>query len=304
MSSETSNASQTRNSIHPKTSLGAVHYAVLDLEKQARFYRDSMGFYILEQTQDRAVLGSLTSELLYLTQASDTIRKPPFTTGLYHTAFAVPSRQDLAYLLQRLITTQTPMTGMSDHYTHLALYLNDPEGNGIELMWDFPREKWQPLMEQIRQEGPEAMLQLRAPIHTAELLADIENSPAEWPGLPPNSRVGHVHLQVADIAKTKHFYNEVLGFDLMIDGPRMNMAFFGANGYHHHIGTNAWRTKGAAPAPENSAGLRYFTIVLPDNPALQQVLDRLQNAQIPTQQIAKGVLVRDPAHIGILLTTA
>lgn len=304
MSSEIPNASQSRNRIHPKTSLGAVHYIVSDLEKQARFYRDSMGFYILEQTQERAVLGSLTSELLYLIRAPETATRPPFTTGLYHTAFAVPSRRDLAGLLQRLITTQTPMTGMSDHYTHLALYLNDPEGNGIELMWDFPREKWQPLMEQISREGPEAMLKLRTPLNTTELLAEIENDPSPWPGLPPNSRVGHIHLQVADIAKTKHFYHEILGFDLMIDGPQMNMAFFGANGYHHHIGTNAWRTRDAPPAPENSAGLRYFTIILPDPAALKEILDRLQNARIPTRQVAKGVLVRDPSHIGILLTTA
>ena len=127
--------------IHPETRIGAGHYTVRDLNRQVDFYRDILGFHLLWCDGDTAALGTKTRELLRLTE-NPSAPAPGRTTGLYHTAFLVPTKWELAHLVNRVIETRTPVQGHSNHGTHLALYLPDPEGNGIELAWDFPKEQW------------------------------------------------------------------------------------------------------------------------------------------------------------------
>ena len=170
-------------------------------------------------------------------------------TGLYHTAILVPSKWELAQLLNRIAQTHTRIQGMTNHGTHLAIYLPDAEGNGLELAWDFPREKWQPIVDATRRGDPDAMLRAGGPLEPEELFAVLKQEDAPWAGLHPATHVGHVHLHVADLRATRWFYHDVLGFDVIIDSDRMGAVFVSAGGYHHHIGGNIWHGIGAPPPP-------------------------------------------------------
>jgi catechol 2,3-dioxygenase len=205
-------------------------------------------------------------------------------------------------LLRSIAINRTPIQGMTDHYTHEAIYLPDAEGNGIELAWDFPREKWQPLIERVKREGIDAMLQFSGPLDPGSVLSELNDDTAPWEGLSADTKVGHVHLHVSALPATRHFYNKVLGFDTMMDSERLGATFFSAGGYHHHIGTNIWQGAGAPPPPPNATGLRYFSVVLPDQAELEQAVERIRRAGIDMEQTEQGILLRDPARNGVLLT--
>jgi len=290
-------------SINPATRLGVVRYTVADLERQISFYQDSLGFKLHWRDGNDAGLGAGGADLLHLT-AVPGARRVRGTTGLYHTAFLVPTRWELANLLRRIIDTSTPVEGMSDHYTHLAIYLPDAEGNGIELAWDFPRTKWEPFSELLRREGPGAARQFGGRLHVGELLGELEHDQRPWSGLDAATTVGHVHLHVADLTATRQFYHAVLGFDIMMDSEAMGGMFFSAGGYHHHIGTNVWHGRGAPPPPAHATGLRSFTVLLPDTTDLERVVARATALGSMPRRSADGVLFRDPAGNGVILTTA
>lgn len=283
-------------SIHPDTHIGYVHYTVRDLRTQMAFYRDILGFSVLSQCDDEAILGTPNRALLRMTQ-NPQARHPRGTTGLYHTAFLVPSRRDLAYLLQRCITTQTPIQGTSNHGSHLAIYLPDPEGNGIELAWDFPKEQWPPLgglldPNKIPRQG----------VDIEALLGEVEGDAVLWSGIPQGTTVGHIHLHVANLAETKWFYHDVLGLDITADGTQFGALFFSAGGYHHHIGTNIWRGENLPAPPHDALGLRYFTLALPDDEVLANVREKLQAEGIAEKEHEAGYVIRDPSQTGVLLT--
>lgn len=287
--------------IHPATRMGHVHYTTAELERQIAFYEDILGFRTHWREGNSAGMGAGGQDLLRLTEVPGA-RQSYGTTGLYHTAFLVPERRDLAHLLMRIAETQTRIQGMTDHGTHWAIYLPDAEGNGIELAWDFPRERWPTSFE--------AMMQRNRALNTAELLQVLQDDAIPWEGPGAGAAVGHVHLHVAHIPPTRQFYHEVLGFNLSFDlenatgGIAETAAFFNAGDYHHHIGANTWIGEGAPPPPENAIGLRYFTVVLPDEAALEAVLARLDDAGVETLPVDEGVLLYDPSSNGILLTTA
>jgi len=302
--------------IDPRTRMGPVHYTVQNLDRQVDFYCRILGFQLLRRDGNTVALGVAArdgaaghgaggakaqvpgTELLRLTE-NPGARRYHRTTGLYHTAFLVPTRWDLANLIRRVIDTRTPVQGHSNHGTHLALYLPDAEGNGIELAWDFPREEWP--MENGR------MLYDRMPrmgIDIAELFEELERKPAPWPGLPPGTVVGHIHLHVAYLETTKHFYHEVLGFDITMESEEMGALFLSAGGYHHHIGSNVWKGEGLPPAPPDAAGLREFTILVPDEAVRASLLERAKLAGVPVEPHPGGTLMRDPSGIGVLLAVA
>lgn len=284
--------------IHPGTRLGRVHYTVADLERMVQFYRDVLGFRLLWREGDTAALGAGERELLRLTEVPGAVRARR-TTGLYHTAFLVPTRRELAHLVRRIIELQVPVHGHSNHGTHLAMYLPDPEGNGIELAWDFPREVW-PMRDGLYliEEAP------RTGIDLGELLAEIQADSAPWDGLSPETVVGHVHLHVRDLDEAERFYHGVLGLGVTLRSRSFGAYFFSAGGYHHHVGTNIWHGVGAPLPPENATGLRYFTVVLPDPAELDRVAQRLEEAGIARAPSGEGIYVSDPSGIGLLLTAA
>ncbi|MGH2520897.1 MAG: VOC family protein [Anaerolineales bacterium] len=292
---------ETTTEIHPATRLGAVDYTVADLGRQSNFYQERLGFELHWREGRSAGLGAGDHDLLRLTEMPGA-RPVRGTTGLYHTAFLFPTRLALAQVIRNIAETRTPVQGGSNHGAHLALYLDDAEGNGIELAWDFPREVWAPLMAKMRQGDVEALLRtMRQPLDIEALLAEAQSAPTAWTGLPAGSRVGHVHLYVADLEATARFYHDVLGFGTVFNLPEMGAAFFSAGGYHHHIGANTWRGVGLPPAPPEATGLRYFTIVMPNQDELDRLLERLKQAGLSQAPSADGLLVRDPAQIGIRL---
>jgi catechol 2,3-dioxygenase len=288
--------------IHPAARLGAVSLQVSDLDRQIAFHQDILGFKLHWRKDYQAGMGAGGEDLLRFIENKSAVR-PGRTTGLYHIAILVPNKRDLAQLLKRIAETRTPMQGMSDHGTHLALYLPDAEGNGIELAWDRAKEMW-PDMASILKEGtPAAMRTLTAPLDVDDLMSELKQKPGDWSGMPPQTQVGHVHLHVSDLESTRAFYHGLLGFDITLESDRFGMIFFSAGGYHHHIGANIWNGAGAPPPPANAAGLQYFTVLLPDQLELMEVSNRVQQAGLPVEPVENGFLLRDPAQNGVTLTT-
>ena len=278
--------------IAPATRMGAVHLTVADLERSVDYYRTAIGLEVLDQGAGRAALGTPERTLLVLVEEAGAPPAGP-STGLYHFALLVPKRIQLATWLARAAREQVPMTGMSDHYVSEALYLRDPDGHGIEIYWDRPRDHWE---GQVR----ERMTSL--PLDVQSLLGELpEPAAAEFDGLPAGTVMGHVHLKVADVDDTIGFYRDVLGFGLMAHlGPAA--AFLSAGGYHHHLGANTWESAGASPPPEGTAALLHATIVLPGEDDLDHVIARLSAAGVPSEESGHGPLVRDPSGNAIVLT--
>lgn len=281
------------HSIYPGTSIGTVHLKVADLQRSILFYRDIIGLKVLRQEADAAELTADGKRpLLALRQIAGarTMRKRT-TSGLYHFAILVPDRQSLGLSLRRLLENRIRI-GSSDHLVSEALYLDDPDGNGIEIYADRPRDQWKH-----QSNGDIAMAV--DPLDLDDLLKQAENLP--WTGLHPATTIGHIHLHVADLNRTWEFYGGVLGFDLVA---RMGDAalFISAGGYHHHIGLNVWAGEGAPTPPEDAVGLSYYDIVIPDRQELEATIDRLRHAGITVGEHDSGWMFKDPSGIGIRLT--
>jgi catechol 2,3-dioxygenase len=280
-------------SIDPATSIGAVHLTISDLDRSARFYQARLGFTV-HRHEDRTVwLGAGGPDLLILGQC-ETAPRVRGTTGLYHFAVLVPSRVELAWSLRRLIETDTLMQGFADHGVSEALYLADPDGNGIEIYRDRPRAEWPSAGGRV-QMGAD-------PLDLDGLLGELKDGSKAGSGLAPRATIGHVHLHVSRLRDAEAFYVDLMGVDLMQRyGP--GALFVSAGGYHHHIGLNTWAGVGAPPPPAGALGLRHFVIRLPNDAARVQVVDRLHGAGVATQSLDDGILVRDPANNALLLTT-
>lgn len=277
----------------PSTRLGHVHYTTANLDRQISFYESILGFKLHWKDGQTAGLGAGKEDLLRLTQVNGA-RPAQRKTGLYHTAFLIPNRWELAQLLKRIAETRTPIQGMTNHGTHWAIYLPDAEGNGIELAWDFPEDVWPRTFEE--------MMQQHRGLYPDEVFQHLGDRDTQWTGADEATRVGHVHLHVSTIPPTQQFYHQVMGFDIPFVFTGGQAMFFSAGGYHHHIGTNIWQGEGAAPPPPNSIGLRYYTVVMPNQAALEQVEQHLTHAGIPLEQTESGLLAHDPSRNGIMLT--
>jgi catechol 2,3-dioxygenase len=263
--------------------LGAVHLTVTDLDRSVAWYQAALGLRVHRHDVDSAALGDGGEDVLVLHEDS-TATPPRRTSGLYHYALLFPTREELARAALRLAATKTPIQGASDHGTHEALYLPDPDGNGIELAADRPRDRWPTPEEEFSGGGPK-------PLDLDALLATVAG---EEPGaqVRPGLRVGHVHLHVGDIAAGLAFYRDVLGFEVWAQMP--SAAFVSAGGYHHHLGFNTWQGEGAAPMPAGTVGLRHWTIVPKMAAEVETVRARVRAAGISSEDVAGGFAVTDP----------
>jgi catechol 2,3-dioxygenase len=272
--------------IDPATTLGPVELVVGDLDAMTTFYEAAIGLRALGEERATARLGiEGDAPLLVLHGDADAPLRPRHSTGLYHFALAVPSRAELARAVYRVTGAGWSFTGASDHLVSEALYLNDPEGNGIEIYCDRPRSAWSYV------DGALQMATL--PLDLQGVLGEApESGPGN--GMAPGTRVGHVHLQVAEIPPTDAFYCEALGFEATA---RIvpDVLFVSAGGYHHHIGTNTWASRGAPLPPAGARGLRRFTIVLPDAAELARVTDAAAAAGVDVAQEEDGLVVTDPS---------
>jgi catechol 2,3-dioxygenase len=245
--------------------MGPVTLAVRDLDQELRFYRDVLGMRVHAHAAREAALGGPDEVLLKLRAEPDARPRPRGAAGLYHVAYLVPTRGDLGRAIAHLVEARYPLQGASDHEFSEALYLADPEGNGIEIYADRPREAW-PRFEELTwaRMGPQ-------PMDVESVLA--EGASRAWEGYPEGTRVGHVHLNVNDVPPASAFYRDALGLDMVID--LGSAAFLSAGGYHHHIAANTWGTQGGPPNADDTLGLRELTIVIPDAEAQEEAVMRL-----------------------------
>jgi catechol 2,3-dioxygenase len=276
--------------IDPATSVGDVHLTISDLTRSVRFYESHLGFLVHRRDDRTAWLGAGGPDLLVLSQC-ETAPRVRGTTGLYHFAILVPTRADLARALRRLVDAGTLMQGAADHGVSEALYLADPDGNGIEIYRDRPRAEW-----------PYAGGQLRMgadPIDLDELLAEKSENDDRAP-LATGTVIGHVHLHVSRLDDAERFYVGVLGFELMQRyGP--SALFVSAGGYHHHIGLNTWAGVGAPPPPPGAIGLRHFLVRLPSTGGRSRQSPPARAAGVPVERVDGGLLVHDPAGNAVQL---
>jgi catechol 2,3-dioxygenase len=280
--------------IPPDTSIGKVRLRVADLDDLTTFYERVVGLQAVERGGDVTRLGAADGEpLIELVGAPDAPPAPGFSTGLFHLAILVPDRAELARSLQRAAGAGWRLTGASDHLVSEALYLQDPEGNGIEIYRDRPREEW-------RRDGDElAMATL--PLDLESILGELDPSERQANGMPGGTTMGHVHLQVADIPSAERFYNRALGLDVMVRS-YPGALFLSAGGYHHHLGLNTWQSDGAPPPPEGSLGLDRYELELPSAAERDSAADRLADEGAEPQRLDEGVLATDPSGNRVLLT--
>ena len=275
----------------PTLRLGAVHLTVTDLDRSISFYEDAIGLRLHRRENSVAAMGVGEEALLVLYEEPGA-RRAGGHAGLYHYALLFPSREELAHAALRLAATRTRIQGASDHGTHEAIYLPDPNGNGIELAADRPRERWPQTLEY---DGGPHPLDLDGLLAVA---AGEEPRSVAGPGLA----IGHMHLHVGDLERGLGFYRDVLGFEQRAFIPGA-AAFVAAGGYHHHLGFNVWRGEGVPPAPQDRVGLRHWTVVLEEQEQVAAVAERVRAAGIATEEHERGFLVRDPWEIAVLFVT-
>lgn len=279
--------------IHPDTSLGPVELVVGDLDAMSTFYEQAIGLAPLNRTGDDVRLGSaLGGTLIELAGHPDAAPRPRRSTGLFHVAFLVPSRAELARSFRRVLDAGWNFSGASDHLVSEALYLDDPEGNGIEIYRDRPREEWR------HEDGQLAMATL--PLDLDAVMAELPDD--DVAAGADATRIGHVHLQVAQIPPTEAFYDDGLGLDVTTaryPGAR----FLSAGGYHHHIGANTWASADAPAPPAGSRGLRRYTVVVPDGAELERVAGQLRASGHELSTVEGGVEAVDPSGNRALLTS-
>jgi catechol 2,3-dioxygenase len=279
-------------SIHPDTHIGLVTLRVSHLERALKFYEEILGFQHIDRSTQTAVLSAQDNiPLLELYELTDAPPQPMWSTGLYHVAILLPSRADLGQILLRLINAGIEV-GQGDHLVSEALYISDPDGNGLELYRDRPRSTWKCVNGQIQMgTGP---VDLQGVVDEAQRVGQF------WDVIAAGTTVGHIHLRVGDIPRARHFYHTILGFDIMAEMP--TALFISAGGYHHHIGMNTWQSRGAGAAPEDTAGLQSFVIALPNHEALAEVQARLATHNIALEeQTDNFIIVADPWHNQIKL---
>lgn len=274
------------------TKIGEIELYVADLNRSIEFYQKGLGFRLLNRTNGQAVMGAGENRLLTLVERPGA-KQVKGVTGLYHFAVLLPDRGSLALLLYHLAESEIEIQGAADHGVSEALYLDDPDGNGIELYRDRKRSEWP--VDDI------GKLQMGTdPLDVDDLVMELRGGVPEWTGLPDKTVIGHVHLRVRNIPEAEQFYTGVLGFQVM-DRYGAAAIFVSAGGYHHHIGMNTWAGVGAPPPPPDAAGLRWFEVRLPDQKALESVQARLKEAGVALEEHNDGFLVRDPSQNTILL---
>jgi catechol 2,3-dioxygenase len=278
--------------------ISSIHLRTTDISRLRDFYVDTLGFEPVEADDGELQLFSDIDQepLMTIEERADATPRKDFTPGLYHVAILMPTRKELARILAHLSELRYPQQGFADHGVSEAIYLADPDGNGIELYVDRPRDEWP------RKNG--AIEMFTHPLDLENLLSEIGDDTPEWDGIHPEATIGHIHLQVSDLAKSGQFYHEALGYDVVQkDFP--GAQFLSTGGYHHHIGINNWNSKGSSPAPKGSAGLVRFSVETADLITLRHLQVQFLHKGVAFEEIPSennsmpALLVHDPDGIEI-----
>jgi catechol 2,3-dioxygenase len=257
---------------------------VRGLDTVADFYRDVIGLAVMERTATRATLGAGGVKLLILEAHPGAANESRNAAGLYHTAFLMPTRKDLARWLVHAAINRVPLSGFADHRVSESVYLDDPEGNGIEVYADRDPSRWQ------WSAGTVTMGTDQLDIDDLVSLTDTRVS--DYAGAPEGLRIGHVHLRVGDLARAESFYGETLGFDPT--RRRAGAAFLSSGRYHHHLGLNVWQSAGAGRRDDAATGLAWFSLEVDKPDLFAGVEERLRKAGTEIAAQADGIEAADP----------
>lgn len=274
--------------------IGAVGMIVRDLNRLTAYYRDMLGLTVQEQTRQVATLGVDGVTLLELTHKPDFMPDDPGEAGLYHTAFLMPTRADLARWILHVAKNRVPITGASDHDVSEAIYLDDPEGNGVEVYFDRPREKW-------RRDG-KLIFQKTDPLDVDAIVREIDPETATYPNAPEGLRIGHIHLRVGDVARAEEFYCDALGLDVTRRRPGATFVYSG--GYHHHVAVNTWHSDGAGARNGKRTGLDWFSMEINDQATMDGLKKHLGAAGVTIDAIPGGFAAMDPWRTRVSFTIA
>jgi catechol 2,3-dioxygenase len=265
--------------------VGQAALRVRDLNAMVGYYRDMLGLEEISRSGDNGgtvVLGAGGQALLHLVHMPDAPFETPTSAGLFHIAYLMPDRQDLARWLVHVARRRFPVTGFADHSVSEAIYLTDPEGNGVEVYWDRPRDLW-------KWDGDVVTMGTN-PLDVDEIVAKTDISKDDYSKAPANLRIGHIHLRVGDVAKATGFYGDLIGLS-STRGKRADAGFFSSGRYHHHVAFNIWNSAGAGPRDAKSTGLDWFSLELSNEADLAQLKEKLK--QTPSTAIADR-------HVGII----
>lgn len=233
-------------------SVGRVGLMARDANRVADYYKAILGFDELRRSGNVIALGAGGREILEIEESAALREDDPRSAGLFHTAFLLPSRPDLARWTRYAIDKRIPVDGASDHSVSEAFYLTDPEGNGVEIYADRPRETWSFDGSSVRM-GTYAL-------NVPNLLDELIVGDPEWKGAPDATVIGHVHLRVGDVDAAEQWWNDAQGFDTMLHYGGQAV-FLSSGGYHHHIGANSWRSAGAGPRQADRTGLGFVELL-------------------------------------------
>jgi catechol 2,3-dioxygenase len=275
--------------IDPSLRIASVRLGVRDLQRSTDFYERVLGLPLVSRDEHRALLGAEAERPALALSATDTSTlAAPHSTGLFHVAWLHPSRAALADTVRRVARAGWPIDGASDHGVSEALYLSDPDGLGIEIYADRPREQWQ------RPADGHGVRMFTLPLDIDDLMAQSRDDPPAT--IAPSTSIGHVHLKVADVPRTFGFYRDVLGLEEQAQLPAA--AFLSAGGYHHHIGLNSWQSAGAAPPPDDAPRLQAIEFELGDGGALDALRRNIAGAETVqparTREGSDTVALADP----------
>jgi catechol 2,3-dioxygenase len=268
--------------IPDKTKIQSVDLKIKDLDNSLNFYSHLTGFKEIERKGNTVFLSATGNypTLISLTEDKNAIPRPPGTTGLFHTAIRFPNRKELARVFLRLFDNKVKFHGFSDHLVSEAIYLEDPDENGIELYADKPKEEWQWKHGEIQM----ATLPLNLNVLTSEL-----DDREVWNGIHPVTDIGHIHLNVSNLHKAQEVYSMILGLNITVSSYN-GALFFSAGGYHHHIGTNIWSSRNGSQPPSNAVGLTQFSIKIEDEKYLKLIEQRAEEAGLVLEPYKNGSL--------------
>lgn len=274
------------------THIQFAHLRVADVNRICTFYAGELGLRVVGERENRAALSATGRPpvLLQLTEDRHAPPRPPNVPGLFHIAIRFANRGMLASAVLKLLRRGYPLQGAADHAVSEAIYLADPEGNGVELYADRPRTLWRP-----RGGG---VVMVTEYLDLNGLLAEAERVDASEVDMGID--IGHVHLSVSDLAKAQQFYAATLGFDVTTRS-YPGALFLAAGGYHHHIGLNTWYSRGRSKNHTDSLGLIAFGIAVPES-GWSDVRERIVASSVTIlEQSPSSLLLQDNDGIGVEL---
>lgn len=264
---------------------GQAALRVRNLDMMVAFYRDAIGLSVIDRSGRAATMGVDGVPLLHLLSHPDAPLAAQGQAGLYHIAFLMPTRTDLARWLVHAAFTQIQLTGFADHSVSEAIYLDDPEGNGLEIYADRPKERWS---------WSDGVVTMGThPLDIDALVSLTDTAEDTYRSAPDRLRIGHMHLRVGDIADGRSFYEQTIGL-ASTRGENPSSAFLSSGGYHHHLALNIWNSAGAGRRDDAATGLDWFSLHVEDDALISGQRERLATAGRSVEEIVGGIQTRDP----------